>query len=99
MKRLLHLCELRDLRASFPPSVYPLPGNLSKDFPEHARRCLGGVDRMDQLRSIVVEQRLCFGLISIQPFPDDGFIGVIEAVVLERAFLETLGQLGAVGTA
>ena len=53
---------------------------------------------MDQLRSIAVEDWLCFGLISLQPFPDDGFIGVIEAVVLERAFLEPFDQLGAVGT-
>ena len=53
---------------------------------------------MDQLRSIAVEDRLRFGLISLQPFPDDGIIGVIEAVVLERAFLETLDQLGVVGT-
>ena len=53
---------------------------------------------MDHLRSIAVEDRLCFGLISLQPFPDDGFIGVIEAIVLDRAFPETLDQLGAVGT-
>ena len=75
-----------------------LPGNHSEDFPEHARRCLAGIDRLDQLRSIAVEDRLCFGLISLQPFPDDDFIGIVEAVVLERAFLETLGQPGAVGT-
>src|SRR5271166_1962771 len=75
-----------------------LRGYYAKDFPEHARRRLGGVNRMDQRLAVVVQERLCLGLISIQALPDDDLVGIIEPVVLERAFPKALDQYGAVGT-
>src|SRR5581483_7815738 len=71
--------------------------DVTQDVVEHGGRFLGGIDLVHEALAVELQHRLGFALVGFEAVLDDREIGVIEAVLAERAALEALHQLVHVG--
>lgn len=70
--------------------------DFGEDVEEDFGGGLGGVDLGDAV-AVVVEHGFGLGLVGGESALDNGFAGVVEAVVFEGALAQAAGELGAVG--
>src|SRR5580704_4607888 len=68
------------------------PVDVAKDGRQHLGRRLGGINLVNQLAAIEIQDRVGFALIGFEAMLDDIQVGVVEAVFAQGAALEAVHE-------